>query len=314
MVIPEGVEIRPASEEHWGNRVGTVRMSGKKPWVPREHEAQLFHELYMDESSYNGKHRFFVLGGIILPMIYSDLFEAVMIEARPPRLKRPRSDGSFRELSWKEIGNGDFESVKAVVDAFYSFRATMPATALEAYRFQCEVLDTTVGRRYSGGLKGEDSFNREIYFLTERVARDNPKLLFHVYPGERSTIRPASHLDELSTMVNRRLAKQGDARDWPIRRLDFRKNAESQALQISDLFIGALAYRINRHYDKAEANDDKKRLADYILQRGRYLLQIEKGRLKSKTWGDFQVYVRRHGGESAAEAFKRYYRPEADPR
>jgi hypothetical protein len=288
-------------------------MAKKTPWIPREHEAQLFHELYMDESSQNGRHRFFVFGGIILPMTYSDLFEAAMIEARPPRLKRIRSNGLLPEIAWKFVSNGDFEDYKAVVDAYYAFRTTMRATTLDAYRFQCSVLDTTIeGRRYSGGIEGEDRFNREIFFLAERVARDNPKLLFHVYPAKRSTIRPVSHLAELGTMINGRLHTRGDTRDWPIRRLDFRENESSQALQISDIFIGALAFRINRHYDKPNANNDKKRLADYILQRGRYLLQINKGKLKDQTWGEYQVYIRRHG-EWGPATLDRHFRSRVEP-
>lgn len=95
-------------------------------------------------------------------------------------------------------------------------------------------------------------------------------------------------------MINGRLFNRGDKRDYPIRRLDFRENKKVQALQISDLFIGALAYRLNRHYDKPTANNDKKLLADYILKRGHFLAIINAGRLKSKNWGDFHIYARRH--------------------
>jgi hypothetical protein len=267
----------------------------RKPWIPKEHEAQLFHEIYMDESSQNGRHRFFVLGGIMLPMIYSDMFEAAMIEARPVRFKRIRSNGLLPEIAWKHVSNGDFEDYKAIVDAYFAFRGKMRASVLDIYKFYCSVIDTTVkGRRYSGGLEGEDEFNREIFFLGEHIARANAKELFHIYPAKRSTIRPKSHLSELGAMINFKLLERGDDRDFPVRRLAFRENRFSQALQISDLFIGAVAYRINRHYDKTDANKDKRRLADYILQRGRYLVQINKGKLKSQNWGDFQVFVRLH--------------------
>jgi len=140
-------------------------MTGKAPWVPREHEAQLFSEVYMDESSQNGRHRFFVLGGIMLPMIYSDLFEAAMVEARPARLKRVQSNGLILELAWKHVSNGDYEDYKEVVDAYLAFKGRMNASAFLDYKFHCSVLDTTIeGRRYSRGLDGEDSFNREIFF------------------------------------------------------------------------------------------------------------------------------------------------------
>jgi hypothetical protein len=267
----------------------------------------------MDESSQNGRHRFFVLGGIMLPMIYSDQFEAAMIEARPPRFKRIRSNGSLPEVAWKHVSNGDFEDYKSIVDAYYAFKTKMVPTTLDRYAFHCSVIDTTVeGRRYSGGLTGEDEFNREIFFLGEHIARENEKLLFHIYPARRSTIRPPSHLSELAAMINFKLLERGDERDFPVRRLTFRENSTSQALQISDLFIGAVAYRINRHYDKSDANKDKKQLADYILQRGRYLVQINKGKLKSQNWGDFQVFVRRHK-DWGPTTLHRYFGPRSEP-
>ncbi len=65
---------------------------------------------------------------------------------------------------------------------------------------------------------------------------------------------------------------------------------------MSDIMIGALAYRLNRHYDKPDANADKKQLADYIMRKANYLAQINSGLLKRKNWGNFQIWVRRHRG------------------
>jgi hypothetical protein len=265
----------------------------RKLWIPKEHEAQLFSEVYIDETSQNN-HRFMVLGGIMFPLVYSDQFEEAMVAARSKRLRHIHSSGLMTEIGWKYVGNGDFEEYKAIVDAYFDFKGKMSGSYND-YRFHCSVLDTHIkGRRYTGGIVGEDNFNREIFFLSERIARRYPHRLFHIYPAQRSTIRPKRHLAELGSMLNGRLHNQGDTRDFPVRRLKFREVRETQALQVSDLFIGALAYRLNRHYDGANANGDKKRLADYILKRAHFLAIINSGKLKSKTWGDFHVYPRRH--------------------
>jgi hypothetical protein len=50
-------------------------------------------------------------------------------------------------------------------------------------------------------------------------------------------------------------------------RVQFCFSHEDQALQISDILIGAIAYRLNRHYDRPDANEDKKRLCDFIFQK-----------------------------------------------
>src|SRR5262249_7696584 len=89
----------------------------RKPWVPREFERHLFHEIYIDESSQGG-HRFLVHGGIIIPReLYAD-FEADMISART----RPRnSKGLHREMGWSEISNGDYNEYERVLDAYFSY-------------------------------------------------------------------------------------------------------------------------------------------------------------------------------------------------
>ena len=63
--------------------------------------------------------------------------------------------------------------------------------------------------------------------------------------------------------------KYGDKRVWPYRRLRFDDPENCQALQVVDIFIGALAYRLNGHYDKPEAKKAKKELCDYILGRAK---------------------------------------------
>ena len=60
--------------------------------------------------------------------------------------------------------------------------------------------------------------------------------------------------------------KYGDRRVWPYRRLRFEDPERCQALQVVDIFIGALAYRLNGHYDKPNASPAKKELCDYILR------------------------------------------------
>ena len=50
-------------------------------------------------------------------------------------------------------------------------------------------------------------------------------------------------------------------RDRTFRRVQYRRSHDVQALQISDLLIGAIAYRLNRHYDEP-GGADKKLLCD----------------------------------------------------
>ena len=63
--------------------------------------------------------------------------------------------------------------------------------------------------------------------------------------------------------------KYGDKREWPYRRLQFKDPEKCQALQVVDIFIGALAYRLNEHHDKSRPDSGKRQLCDYILSRAK---------------------------------------------
>ena len=266
------------------------RMRKPRHWEPRPFEAHLFHEIYIDETSQTG-HKFLILGGIVIPRRLSAQFEADIIEARHPRLSSLDSKGRLREIGWSEISNGDFESYKKIVDAYFSFAFRRLQGSGDACRFYCSVVNTQVpGRRYTG-KRGQVGFNREIFYHCLSIARRHRRYLFHVYPDDRSTTESTTRL---CLILNRGWAKTGYNKDWTFRRLKFRLSHEFQALQISDIFIGAIAYRLNRHYDSPSANADKKKLCDYILKRGALDKFIRETSFKEKAKGEFIMWFRRH--------------------
>jgi hypothetical protein len=266
----------------------------RKPWVPKESERRLFHEIYVDETSQNG-HHFLVLGGIMIPREYSAEFTADIIEARRPGLHKFTSKGDLCELGWSEISKGDYANYEKVLEAFFSFAARRLVGASGMVKSFCSVVDTRVrGRSYSKGQRGQIGFSREIYFHCISIARNNRLELFHVYPDHRSTKDP---IEKMAFMLSSGLKKENDKRDHPFRRVNFRQSHEDQALQISDIIIGAVAYRLNRHYDRPGANEDKKRLCDFILKKTGFDKRIFSDHFRQKTWGPHQLWFRRHRKE-----------------
>jgi hypothetical protein len=267
----------------------------RKPWEPKQEERHRFHEVYIDETSQNG-HHFLVLGGIIIPREMSAEFESDIIQAR--RRKDLNSKGRLREMGWSEVSNGDFEDYRRVLDAYFSFAARRMIGKPGLSKFCCSVVDTTVpGRTYSTGKRGQVGFDREIYFHCMTVARRNRGStgpLFHIYPDYRSTNEPMKNLHD---MLNNGIRKEGDKRLYPFRRVQFRLSHEVQALQISDILIGALAYRLNRGYDKPGANKDKKLLCDYALKMTGFDMVIREKGFKEKTWGQHQLWFRYHADQ-----------------
>jgi hypothetical protein len=263
----------------------------RKPWVPKESERKRFHEIYIDETSQNG-HHFLVLGGIVIPLELSSEFTADMIEARRPGLHKLTSKGHLREMGWSEISNGDYADYKKVMEAFFSF-ANRRLGNFGMVKSFCSVVNTRVrGRSYSKGKRGQIGFSREIYYHCISIARNNRFELFHVYPDHRTTREP---IGKMAFMLSSGLKKEGrDTRDHPFRRVQFRFSHEDHALQISDILIGAIAYRLNRHYDRPDANEDKKLLCDFILQKTGFDKRIFSDSFRQKTWGNHQIWFRRH--------------------
>lgn len=263
-------------------------------WKPRPFEAHLFHEIYIDETAQND-HNFLVLGGIVLPRRLSAQFEAHILEARHPRLLSRTSKGLLREMGWSEVSNGDFESYKKVVDAYFSFARRYMNNSTDAFHFYCSVVSLNVkGRRYTGGKRGQLGFDREIYYHCLSIARRHKTYLFHVYPDDRSRTNGTEPIKRLGLILNRGWAKSGFNKDWTFRGITPRHSHEWQALQISDLFIGAIQYRLNRKYDAPEANPDKKLLCDYILQKTKIAPFIKERSFDDKPYGQCQMWFRRH--------------------
>lgn len=224
-------------------------------WEPLPHEVNLFHEIYIDETSQND-HHYLVIGGIVIPRKLAPQLEADIFAAKPNKYRGVNSKGEQREVGWKFVSNGDFKTYEAIVNAYFSFAyRRMQGAGHGLCRFYASIIDLTVkGRKYTGGERGRIGFERELYYHCLSIARRQKRWLFHVYPDFRTTSTP---IRKLGVMMCQGFAKEGDPREWVFRRCQFRKSHEVQALQVSDLVIGAIAYYINGHYRAPNANRDK---------------------------------------------------------
>ena len=259
-------------------------------WEPLPHEAKLFHEIYIDESSQND-HHYMVIGGIVVPRDFSAQLEEDLDQSKPSRLRGIDSKGNRREAGWKFVSTGDFEHYKKIVDTCYSFGARRLVGQIGMWQLFCSIIDLTVpGRSYTAGERGRVRFDRELYFHCLSIARRDKRHLWHVYPDERSTKRPAR---ELGTIMSRGIAKERGYQNWAVRRATFRNSRDVQALQVSDIVIGAIAYYINGHYHKAGANRDKKLLCEHVLKTFKVWDTLTRGKME-KGFGPLILWFREH--------------------
>ena len=148
------------------------------------------------------------------------------------------------------------------------FRSDTSFPRAKMYDINCVVVDTSKNPlRDSGDGDIEIGFNKQVYFLCVPLIGKRFKTeLFHIYPDRRTSNQPLSKAQQI---MNYGARKYGDKRPWPYRRIRYHDPEQCQALQVVDIFIGALAYRLNGHYDKADANPAKKKLCDHILGRAK---------------------------------------------
>jgi hypothetical protein len=263
----------------------------RKPWVPHPDEAKFFHHIYIDESSQND-HDYMVIGGIVIPMAFAKKLEEEIENAKPPYWRGRGKKGHPREVGWKFISNGSYERYRKIVEAYadFSYRHVGSTKNAGITQMFYSVVNLNVrGRRYTGNARASIAFERELYFHCLSIDRRDRRYLWHIYPDDRST---KSKGYKLATIISRGMAKHGNHKPWPARRLSYRNSYDLQALQISDIVAGAIAFYLNGSYHKPNANKDKKQLCDYIFDRFKLCGYIDQKR--EKGFGPLILWFREH--------------------
>lgn len=173
-----------------------------------------------------------------------------LIQARLPDLPA-------KEAKWVKVSRAKLQAYKRFVDVLFDHA--------DLAHFHCLVVDTSRQdhRAYNQGSH-EIGFNKEIYQLAMKFARLYGNRLFHVYPDHRDAVQPA---EELRRILNNGCRKSGDKRDYPFRRCQFRNSTNTLPLQLVDVLIGAIAWNLNGHANRANASPAKEELSAYILKR-----------------------------------------------
>ena len=212
--------------------------------------SQQISDIYVDESSQT-KHRFLLLGGLIIPHDQVDDFCGSVYRARRPELPA-------NSLKWGRVSRTKLDAYKRVADAFFDRSSGM-------VHFHSLVVDTNRQDhpRWNKGSR-EIGFQKEVYQLAQKFLRLYPQPVFLLYPHQRSTPQATQ---ELRDILNHGARKKGDRRDWPFRRVHFRALSGCLPLQVVDILLGALAYKLNGHYDVPGASMARKELCDHILRR-----------------------------------------------
>ena len=184
------------------------------------------------------------------------------------------------EMKWGSVSKGKLEAYRRIVDAFFA------DNAFAGVDFHSTVIDTWQQDHQQFGDGDRDkTFNKELYQLATKFARLYPDRLFHLYPDERET---AHRPGELRDILNFGRRKKGDVRDFPYRRCHFRNSRHTPMIQVVDILLGALAYRVNGHANALDASPSKVDLSRHILQHG----GVRNPMLSTSMRGKFTVWHR----------------------
>ncbi len=229
--------------------------------------------VYIDESSQNG-HRYLGIAGIIIDISCLERFRKIIYDARSPEL----TDG---ELKWTKVSKTMLPAYKRVVSSFFNNTSEVSPAEFHSVIIDCSKLND---KKYNSGSR-EIGFNKEIYQTCMKFCRIYNDRVFNIYLDERTT---KSRTEDLRTILNRGAASHLDRSDHPFRRLHFRKSHETPELQIVDILLGAIMFKLNGHYNKSNASPSKKELSDYIME----LADIEDVFRDTSVRGKFTIWHR----------------------
>ena len=206
-----------------------------------------------------------VLGGLCVPLNYSAQFEADVINHRDHTTPTLKTDGTAKLMKWEKATGYNLLAYKRVVDAYFTFPTRYKLPTTKSLDTHCIAVDTSKkALKVTGDGDVEIGFAKEFYFLCVPTIGNRLKRgLFHLYPDRRTT---KQSLDEARNIMNAGARKYSNRTDWPYRELRFQDPEVKQSLQVVDILIGAIAYHLNGHYQKADANPAKKELCEHILR------------------------------------------------
>lgn len=233
---------------------------------PLPHESNIRTTVYIDESS-TTKYHYLVIGGLIIPKDYAARLEQDIIDARGTLLPVSDDAGEARVIKWQKAkGHDHLIGYSKVIDAFFRFPQKHKMPVGLSVDINCIAVDLTKkdDKQYSDG-DADIGFNKEINFLCVKViGRKHRNSLFDVYPDRRTT---KQSLLTAQNIMNYSAAKYPDEKRFlPFQRLEWGDPENFQALQVVDIVIGAIAYKLNRHYEAQDANKTKRALCDHVMK------------------------------------------------
>ncbi len=203
------------------------------------------------------------MGSLIIPYQYAARFNADILAARDGTNVAKYRGEEYWVLKWEKVSKSTLQAYKNTVDAVLKFKFKHTMSLLTDMEINCLAVNTTDRPMHVIG-KGdrETAYEIEMYtLLGVCVAKRFPDKIFDVCIDGKFFRKK---LDELQAISNHGAHQHHHRIKWPFRKFRTSKPKWSLPLQVIDIFIGALHYKLNGYYDAPNASSAKKELHDYI--------------------------------------------------
>ncbi|HEY0833645.1 MAG TPA: DUF3800 domain-containing protein [Azospirillum sp.] len=209
------------------------------------------YHIYGDETCQT-QHTYMVLGCLVCHPR-----DAKTIASSIRKIKESRNEHG--ELKWEKIKKRNIEKYESVVDAFFS---TFNSNSVH---FHSVVVNTSElnYRAYSNGDK-DVGFNKFIFQILHKCCREHGgDARFYVFLDKRTT---RQSLDALRMMLNHHARNKLKIRHWPFKTIEFRDSEKSLLLQMNDILLGAVGYRVNKKHEAEGSAQAKMLLSERIRE------------------------------------------------
>jgi len=163
------------------------------------------------------------------------------------------------ELKWSKVNTKKyFEYVEFINHFFNASKVNFHSLFLERAKLNHKKFN--MGDRELGFYKFY--YQILLHGFDNYVADSTYKFIIH--PDHRST---PYKLDDLKTVLNNGFKKKRGENYSPYRSIEPVDSKKHNLMQLNDVLLGGLAYRLNGHHLKEGANKGKVMLSEYILDK-----------------------------------------------
>jgi hypothetical protein len=214
----------------------------------------MFH-VYLDESC-KDTHKRMALGGIGMPHVHGGLFSYNIAEVR-------KKFNTYGEVKWTKTSKSKLDFYKAFVDVFFNHAAH---DEIHFHSLWVDASTLNHGKFNKGSP--EIGLNKLMYqLLLHRFGRYYGNSPINVYMDARSAKDPP---EEMRNMLNSKMATPKNM-VGPFKRINFIDSHDSEAMQVNDLLLGAVGFRVNGRHHLPESATQKIQLSEHIARQVRAL-------------------------------------------